>query len=154
MRLFGYAMFGLGLGLLLLAGAALVLDLGALKPLYERVAGHYLEREVRVKGEMSVRLGRSVTASATDVTILGTGPDAAPLAQAEFVEVRLALPALFNKVIDIELARLEGKLNNKAFVERAPAEVVVAERQKQEQAAASIATLQRQRTQIEVLRST
>ena len=53
-----------------------------------------------------------------------------------------------------ELARLEGKLNNKAFVERAPAEVVVAERQKQEQAAASIATLQRQRTQIEVLRST
>ena len=53
-----------------------------------------------------------------------------------------------------ELARLEGKLNNEAFVERAPAEVVVAERQKQEQAAASIATLQRQRTQIEVLRST
>ena len=52
-----------------------------------------------------------------------------------------------------ELARLEGKLNNQAFVERAPAEVVVAERQKQEQAAASIATLKRQRSQIEVLRS-
>jgi valyl-tRNA synthetase len=52
-----------------------------------------------------------------------------------------------------ELARLEGKLNNQAFVERAPAEVVVAERQKQEHAASSIATLKRQRTQIEVLRS-
>jgi valyl-tRNA synthetase len=52
-----------------------------------------------------------------------------------------------------ELARLEGKLNNKAFVERAPTEVVVAERQKQEQAASSIATLRRQRSQIEVLRS-
>jgi valyl-tRNA synthetase len=52
-----------------------------------------------------------------------------------------------------ELARLEGKLNNKAFVERAPPEVVAAELQKQEQAAASIATLQRQRAQIEVLRS-
>ena len=52
-----------------------------------------------------------------------------------------------------ELARLEGKLDNKAFVERAPTEVVVAERQKQEQAAASIATLRRQRSQIEVLRS-
>jgi valyl-tRNA synthetase len=52
-----------------------------------------------------------------------------------------------------ELARLEGKLNNKAFVERAPTEVVLAERQKQEQAASSIATLRRQRSQIEVLRS-
>jgi valyl-tRNA synthetase len=52
-----------------------------------------------------------------------------------------------------ELARLEGKLSNQAFVERAPAEVVVAERQKQEQAVASIATLKRQRSQIEVLRS-
>ena len=52
-----------------------------------------------------------------------------------------------------ELARLEGKLNNQAFVERAPAEVVVAERQKQEHAASSIATLKRQRAQIEVLRS-
>jgi uncharacterized protein involved in outer membrane biogenesis len=112
MRLIGYTMFGLGLGLLLLAGAALVFDLGALKPLYERVAGHYLEREVRVKGEMSVRFGRSVTASATDVTILGTDPDAAPLAQAEFVEVQLALPALFDKVVDIELARLEGATLN------------------------------------------
>ena len=48
MRFIGYATFGLGLGLLLLAGAALVFDLGALKPLYERVAGYYLEREVRV----------------------------------------------------------------------------------------------------------
>ena len=52
-----------------------------------------------------------------------------------------------------ELARLEGKLNNQAFVERAPADVVVAERQKQAQAASSIATLKRQRSQIEVLRS-
>ena len=52
-----------------------------------------------------------------------------------------------------ELSRLEGKLNNQAFVERAPAEVVIAERQKQEQAASSIATLKRQRSQIEVLRS-
>ena len=108
MRLFGYAIFGLGLGLLLLAGTALVFDLGALKPLYERVAGYYLESEVRVEGEMSVRLGRSVTASAADVTILGTDPDGTPLAQADFLEVQLALPALFDKLVDIELARIEG----------------------------------------------
>jgi hypothetical protein len=46
MRLIRYALFGLGLGLLLLAGSALIFDLGALKPLYEQVAGHYLKREV------------------------------------------------------------------------------------------------------------
>ena len=54
---------------------------------------------------------------------------------------------------EAELSRLEGKLNNQAFIERAPADVVVAERQKQAQAASSIATLKRQRSQIEVLRS-
>ena len=50
MRLVGYATIGLGLSLLLLADAALVFDLGALKPLYERVAGHYLQREMRLVG--------------------------------------------------------------------------------------------------------
>ena len=112
MRFFGYAIFGLGLGLLLLAGIALVFDLGALKPLYERIASYYLAREVRVEGEMSVRLGRSVTASAKDVTILSTDPDGTPLAQADFLEVQLALPALFDKLIDIELARIEGATLN------------------------------------------
>ena len=112
MRFFGYAIFGLGLGLLLLAGAALVFDLGALKPLYERVAGYYLEREVHVEGEMSVRFGRSIRASATNVTILGTDLDRTPLAQADFLEVKLALPALFDKLVDIELARIEGATLN------------------------------------------
>ena len=50
MRLFGYATIGLGLSLLLLEDAALVFDLGALKPLHERVAGHYLQREMRLVG--------------------------------------------------------------------------------------------------------
>ena len=112
MRLFGYTMFGLGLVLLLLAGATLVFDLGALKPLYERVASHYLQHEVRVEGEMSVRFGRSVIASATDVTILGADPDATPLAEADFLEVKLAVPALFDKLVDIELARIEGATLN------------------------------------------
>ena len=50
MRLFGYATIGLGLSLLLLEDAALVFDLGALKPLYERVAGHYQQPEMRLVG--------------------------------------------------------------------------------------------------------
>ena len=112
MRLFGYTIFGLGLSLLLLAGATLVFDLGALKPLYERVASHYLQREVRVAGEMSVRFGRSVTAAATNVTILGTDPDGSALAQADFIEVQLALPALLDRLVDIELARIEGATLN------------------------------------------
>ena len=112
MRLIRYALFGLGLGLLLLAGSALIFDLGALKPLYEQVAGHYLKREVRVEGEMSVRLGRSVTASATNVMILGSDPEAAPLAQAKFVEVQMRLPALLDKLVDIELVRVDGATLN------------------------------------------
>ena len=61
---------------------------------------------------MSVRFGRSIRASATDVTVLGTDPDGTPLAQADFLEVQLALPALFDKLVDIELARIEGATLN------------------------------------------
>ena len=50
MRLFGYATIGLGLSLLLLEDAALVFDLGALRPLYARVAGHYQQPEMRLVG--------------------------------------------------------------------------------------------------------
>ena len=52
-----------------------------------------------------------------------------------------------------EIAKLSGKLANQAFIERAPAEVVAADREKLEQAEAALVTLQRQRTQIEELRS-
>ena len=52
-----------------------------------------------------------------------------------------------------EVAKLEGKLSNKAFTERAPADIVEAEKHKKEQAETALATLGRQRTQIEELRS-
>ena len=52
-----------------------------------------------------------------------------------------------------DIAKLDSKLGNAAFTERAPADIVAAERQKREQAAAALATLTLQRSQIEELRS-
>ena len=52
-----------------------------------------------------------------------------------------------------EVEKLEGKLSNKAFTERAPANIVEAEKHKKAQAEAALTTLSRQRTQIEELRS-
>ena len=59
---------------------------------------------------MSVRLGRSVTASAADVRV-GTDPDGTPLAR-RFPRSAAGLPALFDKLVDIELARIEGATLN------------------------------------------
>ena len=52
-----------------------------------------------------------------------------------------------------EIAKLSGKLSNQAFVDRAPTEIVNAEREKLAQAETALSTLQRQRSQIEELRS-
>ena len=102
MRTVQQSLLVLGLGVLLIAGAALIFDLGFLKPVFERVGSHYLQRDVRVGGEMSVRLGRSLRVIAENITVLGAAPTDPPLASVKSVEVSLSLPALFDKVIDIE----------------------------------------------------
>ena len=56
--------------------------------------------------------------------------------------------------LEAELARLETKLGNASFVERAPADVVDAERQKQGQAASALSALRDQALRIQELRST
>ena len=53
-----------------------------------------------------------------------------------------------------ELKRLEGKLQNTAFLERAPKDIVAAEKVKKEQVKRSVETIQLQRKQINLLRST
>ena len=102
MRTVQQSLLVLGLGVLLIAGAALIFDLGFLKPVYERVGSHYLQRDVQVGGQMSVRLGRSLKVTAENVTVLGAAPTDPPLASVESAEVSLSLPALFDNLIDIE----------------------------------------------------
>ncbi|MEK9578717.1 MAG: class I tRNA ligase family protein, partial [Aquiluna sp.] len=52
-----------------------------------------------------------------------------------------------------DMAKLDGKLTNRNFIERAPADIVAAERKKLEQAESALAVLQEQRKHIEELRS-
>ena len=71
------------------------------------------------------------------------------------VDVESELARLDKEIgkITSEIDRLDKKLSNQGFTEKAPAEVVSAERDKLQQASLSLATLKQQRTQIEELRS-
>ena len=57
------------------------------------------------------------------------------------------------KKIIAEVKRHRDKLNNTAFLERAPPSVVAAEKEKREQAEASLKALEEQRIKIQELRS-
>jgi len=74
---------------------------------------------------------------------------------AGLVDVTAELTRLDKEIAkaEAEKARLNGKLTNAKFIERAPADIVAAERQKLAQADASLKVLQQQRRQIEELRS-
>ena len=74
---------------------------------------------------------------------------------AGLVDVTAELTRLDKEIAkaEAEKARLNGKLTNAKFIERAPADIVAAERQKLTQVDASLKVLQQQRRQIEELRS-
>ena len=74
---------------------------------------------------------------------------------AGLVDVTAELTRLDKEIAkaEAERARLNGKLTNAKFIERAPADIVAAERQKLTQVDASLKVLQQQRRQIEELRS-
>ena len=74
---------------------------------------------------------------------------------AGLVDVTAELSRLDKEITktEAEKARLQGKLTNAKFIERAPADIVAAERQKLTQADASLTVLQQQRRKIEELRS-
>jgi len=74
---------------------------------------------------------------------------------AGLVDVTAELTRLDKEIAkaEAEKARLNGKLTNAKFIERAPADIVAAERQKLTQVDASLTVLQQQRRQIEELRS-
>ena len=74
---------------------------------------------------------------------------------AGLVDVTAELTRLDKEIAkaEAEKARLNGKLTNAKFIERAPADIVAAERQKLTLVDASLKVLQQQRRQIEELRS-
>ena len=74
---------------------------------------------------------------------------------AGLVDVTAELTRLDKEIAkaEAEKARLNGKLTNAKFIERAPADIVAAERQKLTQVDAALKVLQQQRRQIEELRS-
>jgi hypothetical protein len=95
------ALIGLSAGILLLAGIVFTLDLGALKPVYERIATHYLQQEVRIDGPMSLRVGEMLTVSAHYITVMGKTNEQEPLVVIGYAEVHLSLPALIDRAIDL-----------------------------------------------------
>ena len=122
-----------------------------------------LERE-RLKRNESY-LGRLAKVSSIKVIESGEDIPASLMALCGDLEVRVPMAGVIDvsaelSRLDNELARheqeitkLSGKLSNQAFTERAPTEVVAAEREKLARAEVALVTVQRQRAQIEELRS-
>jgi valyl-tRNA synthetase len=110
-------------------------------------------------------LGRLAKVSGITVLSEEEAPPASLMALCGDLEIRVPMAGVIDieaelKRLDKEIERqrkevtkLEGKLSNKAFTERAPADIVEAEKQKKVQADTALATLSRQRIQIEELRS-
>ena len=110
-------------------------------------------------------LGR--LAKVSGITVL-SGTEAAPaslMALCGDLEIRVPMAGVIDIEAELkrldkeierqekEVAKLDGKLSNKSFTERAPADIVEAEKHKKTMAETALATLGRQRTQIEELRS-
>ena len=110
-------------------------------------------------------LGR--LAKVTGITVLPEeeAPPASLMALCGDLEIRVPMAGVIDIEAELkrldkeierqekEVAKLDGKLSNKSFIERAPVEIVEAEKHKKTMAETALATLGRQRTQIEELRS-
>mgnify|MGYP001400557979 FL=1 len=110
-------------------------------------------------------LGRLAKVSRITVLSGEEAPSASLMALCGDLEIRVPMAGVIDIEAELkrldkeierqqkEVAKLEGKLSNKAFTERAPADIVEVEKQKKAQAEVALTTLSRQRTQIEELRS-
>ena len=110
-------------------------------------------------------LGRLAKVSGITVLSEEEAPSASLMALCGDLEIRVPMAGVIDIEAELkrldkeierqqkEVAKLDGKLSNKAFTERAPADIVEAEKQKKAQAETALTTLSRQRTQIEELRS-
>lgn len=123
-----------------------------------------LEDRARIKDNAAYL---SKLAKVGEVKVLEAGELPPPSLMALYGELEIRVPMA--GVVDIEselsrlekelsrlaseITRLDKKLGNEAFIKKAPAEVVSAERGKLQQASLSLKTLEQQRAQIEELRS-
>ena len=110
-------------------------------------------------------LGRLAKVSGITVLSAEEAPPASLMALCGDLEIRVPMAGVIDVEAELkrldkeierqhkEVAKLDGKLSNKAFTERAPADIVEAEKHKKGQAETALATLARQRNQIEELRS-
>ena len=111
----------------------------------------YLGRLAKVSGITALSDGETPPVSL--MTLCGDLEIRVPMAGVIDVETELKRLDKEIQRQQKEVEKLQGKLTNKAFTERAPADIVEAEKHKKEQAETALATLDRQRTQIEELRS-
>ncbi len=113
--------------------------------------GAYLQRLSKSASIIPIENHEAETASL--MALFGELEVRVPMAG--LVDVTAELTRLDKEIAkaEAEKARLNGKLTNAKFIERAPADIVAAERQKLTQADASLKVLQQQRRQIEELRS-
>ena len=110
-------------------------------------------------------LGRLAKVSGITVLSGEEAPPASLMALCGDLEIRVPMAGVIDIEAELkrldkeierqekEVAKLDGKLSNKSFTERAPADIVEAEKHKKTMAETALATLGRQRTQIEELRS-
>ena len=94
--------------LLALPIAVLSLDLGFMRPLYERLVSDLLEREVSIGGALSVRLWPELTVTAHQVDIAHAPARATSFAKVDSLEVRLDLASLLDKQINIPFLAIRG----------------------------------------------
>ncbi|MEL0307390.1 MAG: class I tRNA ligase family protein, partial [Halieaceae bacterium] len=113
--------------------------------------GTYLQRLSKSASIIPIENHEAETASL--MALFGELEVRVPMAG--LVDVTAELTRLDKEIAkaEAEKARLNGKLTNAKFIERAPADIVAAERQKLTQVDASLKVLQQQRRQIEELRS-
>ena len=111
----------------------------------------YLGRLAKVSG-ITV-LADADAAPASLMTLCGDLEIRVPMAGVIDIEAELKRLDKEIERQEKEVAKLDGKLSNKAFTERAPADIVEAEKHKKTLAETALATLGRQRVQIEELRS-
>ncbi|WP_022949187.1 valine--tRNA ligase [Methylohalobius crimeensis] len=109
----------------------------------------YLERFGRI--ESIDWLGADQTPPESAIALVGELKILIPMAG--LIDKEAELQRLTKEIdkLNKELPRVEGKLNNPKFLERAPDEVVAKERQKLEEMQASLSRLEEQRTRIQAL---